>query len=142
MILALLMAGAPMTAAVPATDKTPAAARAVVERYYDAIEHGRYRTAYLFWSNGGQASGKTFAAFVRGFGRTAHSRVIAGRPGNGEGAAGSLFIDVPVTVMATLKDGSRQRFRGRYTLRRVNDVDGATPDQLRWHFASAHLIRV
>lgn len=137
MILALLLAGA----TVPATDKTPAAARAVVERYYDAIEHGRYRTAYLCWSDGGRASGKSYAAFVRGFARTAHSRVVAGRPLSGDGAAGSIFIDVPVTVVATQKNGSRQRFRGRYTLRRVNDVDGATPDQLRWHFASAHLTR-
>ena len=122
-----------------AGDKTPAAARAVVERYYAALEHGRYRAAYALWSGDGQASGKRYPDFIRGFARTAHTRVVAGRPTDGEGAAGSLYITVPVTVTATLKDGTRQRFRGSYVLRRVNDVDGATATQLRWHIASARL---
>ena len=134
MIAALLL-----LASVTATDKTPAAARAVVARYYDAIEHGRYRVAYRLWSGDGRASGKSFAAFVEGFARTAHSRVATGTPVDGEGAAGSTFITVPVTVTATLKNGRRQRFHGSYTLRRVNDVPGATPTQLRWHIASARL---
>ena len=130
MILGLLLP----TADIPAAEKTPAAARAVVARYYDAIEHGRYRTAYAIWSGN-----QSYAAFVRGFARTAHTRVVTGRPTDGEGAAGSVFITVPVTVSATLKNGTRQRFRGTYVLRRVNDVDGATPAQLRWHIASAKL---
>lgn len=135
MMLALLLAGA-------AADKTPAAARAVVVRYHAAIEHRRFREAYRCWSGGGQASGKSFAAFARGFAGTAHSRVVAGRPFDGEGAAGSLFVRVPVTVTATARDGTRQRFAGTYTLRRVNGVDGATAEQLRWRLASASLKRV
>ena len=133
-MIALLLA-----AALPPAETTPAAARAVVERYYDAIEHGRYHVAYRLWSDNGSASRKTYAGFVRGFVRTAHARVVAGQPTDGEGAAGSLYITVPVTVTATLKDGTRQRFRGFYTLRHVNDVDGATPDQRRWQIASARL---
>lgn len=134
-MIALLLAAA----AIPAAEKTPAAARAVVARYYAAIEQKRYRAAYRMWGGEGQASGRTYAAFVRGFARTAHSRVATGRPVDGEGAAGSLYLTVPVTVTATLKDGGPQRFRGRYVLRRVNDVDGATAAQLRWHLASATL---
>lgn len=135
-MIALLLA-----AAVPAAATTPATARAVVLRYYDAIEHGRYRAAYALWSDDGRASGKSYAAFVAGFARTAHSRVAAARPTDAEGAAGSIYITVPVTVAATLKDGTRQRFRGSYVLRRVNGVDGATAEQLRWHIASARLRR-
>ena len=135
MILALLLAGV----TVPAAETTHAAARAVVIRYYDAIEHRRYRTAYRLWSGDGQASGQSYAGFVRGFAGTAHSRVVAGRAGAGDGAAGSVFVTVPVTVYAQTKNGARQRFRGSYTLRRVNGVDGATAAQLRWHIASAKL---
>ena len=135
MILALLAA----VASVPAADKTPAAARAVVLRYYNAIEHGRYATAYRLWGDAGRRSGQSYAAFVRGFARTGHTRVWAGVPTDGEGAAGSVFVTVPVTVTATLKTGTRQRFRGSYVLRRVNDVDGATAAQLRWHLESAKL---
>ena len=138
MILALLAAGS-LGASVPAADKTPAAARAVVRRYYAAIERRQYRAAYREWSGEGAASGQSYAAFAHGFARTAHTRVVAGPPTDGEGAAGSLFITVPVAVTATLKSGARQRFRGFYVLRRVNDVDGATAAQLRWHLASARL---
>jgi hypothetical protein len=46
---------------------------------------------------------------------------------------------VPVTVEATLADGTRQRFRGDYVLRRVNGVDGASAAQLRWRIDSAQL---
>lgn len=134
MILALLAA-----AGVPAADKTPAAARAVVVRYYDAIEHKRYRAAWLCWDRDGTASGQSYAAFARGFARTRHVRVAAGRPTDGEGAAGSLFVTVPVVVTATLTDGTLQRFQGSYMLRRVNDVPGASATQLRWHLHAARL---
>ena len=52
-----------------------------------------------------------------------------------------MFVTVPVTVIATLNNGTRQRFRGSYVLRRVNNVDGATAAQLRWHIESARLRR-
>ena len=126
---------------VPAAEKTPAAARAVVARYYQAIDHGRYREAYRLWAGGGP-TGQSYAGFVRGFARTAHSRVVTRPPTDSEGAAGSVYITVPVTVTAVLKDGTRQRFRGSYVLRRVNDVAGATAEQLRWRISSARLRRV
>ena len=46
---------------------------------------------------------------------------------------------MPVKVDAVLKDGKRQRFTGRYVVRRVNNVDGASADQRRWHIDSAQL---
>ncbi|MBI0475469.1 hypothetical protein D9601_08915 [Sphingomonas sp. MA1305] len=122
-----------------AIDRTPADARAVVQRYYAAIDRGAYRSAYALWDRGGQASGQSYATFVRGFARTAHSRVVAGTPFDQEGAAGSSYITVPVRVYATLKSGAAQRFVGSYTLRRVNDVPGSTASQRSWHLASATL---
>lgn len=126
-------------AAVQPIDRTPEQARGVVQRYYAAIERGDYRSAYRLWSGKGQASGQSYAAFSRGFARTAHTRAVAGKPTDGEGAAGSTFITVPVRVYATLKNGRHQRFAGQYILRRVNDVDGATREQLSWHLTSATL---
>ena len=126
-------------AAAQRIDRSPEAARAVVERYYAAIDRGDYRTAYRLWGADGRRSGKTLAAFTGGFARTARTRVVADAPTDGEGAAGSVFVTVPVRVYATLKNGATQRFAGSYVLRRVNDVDGATPDQLRWSIDSARL---
>jgi len=129
-------------AAVSEAEKSPAAARDVVRRYYAAIDRRDYGTAYALWSGGGRASGQSAAAFANGFAKTARTRVSAGAPVNGEGAAGSLFIEVPVEVDATLDDGTRQRFAGRYVLKRINDVPGASADQLRWRIAGARLTPV
>jgi hypothetical protein len=136
LLLSVLAVAASPAAAI---DRTPAQARAVVERYYAALDRGAYRTAYALWDRGGQASGQSYADFVRGFARTARTRVVAGAPYDQEGAVGSSFITVPVRVYATLKSGAAQRFVGSYTLRRVNDVPGSTAAQRSWHLASAKL---
>lgn len=129
------------SAASAAPSATPAAARAVVQRYYAAIDRRDYRSAYRSWSRGGQASGQSYQQFVRGFANTRHTSVVAGAPSRPEGAAGSSYIRVPVTVRATLKNGTPQRFTGSYTLRRINDVDGSTGEQRQWHIEDALLRR-
>ncbi|WP_019517637.1 hypothetical protein [Sphingomonas sp. Mn802worker] len=136
LIVSFLLASA---AAAPAA--TPAEARAVVQHYYAAIDRGDYRTAYRSWSRGGQASGQRYRQFARGFSNTRHTSVVTGTPSDPEGAAGSSYIRVPVTVRATLKNGIAQRFTGSYTLRRVNDVDGSTTEQRQWHLEDASLRR-
>jgi len=118
---------------------SPAAARTIVEEYYKAIDERDYRTAYRLWGGEGSASGKTYSRFRQGFAQTAHSRVMTDAPVNGDAAMGSVYVDVPVEVFATLKNGRKQHFRGYYTLRRVNDVDGASSAQLHWHLTSSML---
>jgi hypothetical protein len=113
--------------------------REVVTRYYAAIARHDYTAAYRSWDRRGAASGKTLAAFTHGFART---RLVCARVGDavdGEGAAGSSFVAVPVDVRAVLSNGTHQHFVGRYVLRRVNDVPGASAEQLRWHLFSADL---
>lgn len=118
---------------------TPAAARAIVEDYYQMIDAKHFLAAYQLWSASGSASGKTYTRFRQGFAQTEHTRVVTGEPVNNDAAMGSVYVDVPVEVFATLKNGHHQRFRGYYTLRRVNDVDGASNAQLHWHLASSSL---
>jgi hypothetical protein len=112
----------------------------VVRRYYSAIQAGDYDAAHAMWSEGGLASGKTRAEFAAGFSETEHVRLRIGDSVRVEGAAGSQYATVPVVIDAVLRDGSAQHFEGRYTLRR-SMVDGATPDQRRWHIHAAHLRR-
>ncbi|HTG39153.1 hypothetical protein [Sphingomonas sp.] len=111
----------------------------VVRRYYDAINARDYSVAYAQWSGRGAASGKSYDAFAAGFADTRSVTVTAREPADVEGGAGSLYAEVPVTVDAALADGKRQRFTGAYVIRRVNDVDGASTDQRRWHIDSAKL---
>ncbi len=122
--------------AAQAIDRSPAAARAVVVRYYAEIDRGDYRAAYALWNGGAP---QPYPVFVNGYARTAHTRVTAGAPGDEEGAAGSVFITVPVQVYATLKNGARQHFAGSYVLRRVNDGIDAPPAEHGWHIFSASL---
>lgn len=126
--------GVAMAACQPAP-KSKEAAAAVVQRYYSAL-NARFDTAWDIWSG---PAGQARAKFEAGFSQTRSTRVTIGPLMPGDGGAGSIYQPVPVTVDATLLDGTKQRYVGDYVLRRVNDVDGATADQLRWHIMSARL---
>ena len=107
--------------------------------YYQALAARDYRAAWALWRGEGEASGQSYEQFARGFERTATTAVEITGPAPIEGAAGSSYAAVPVRVHATTTSGERQEYAGTYTLRRVNDVPGATAAQLRWHIESARL---
>ena len=111
---------------------------AVVRDYYAAIASGDHGRAYAFWSDGGRSSGQTPQQFAAGFADTRTVRVQPGEPGNVEGAAGSRYVEVPVSVTTTDADGREQRYVGAYVLRRAT-ADGATVGQRAWRIASAEL---
>ena len=119
-------------------EPTPADAVAVVRDYYAAIDGGDHARAYALWSDGGRSSGQTPEQFAAGFSGTRTVTVDAGEPGRVEGAAGSRFVEVPVSVAATQADGSVRRYVGAYVLRRAV-VDGASAGQRDWRIASADL---
>ena len=129
--------GAPMKGCGP-DPKGGEAAADVVRRYYSAINARDYSTAWQAWGDDGRP-GQRYADFSKGFAHTRSTRVTIGRLPPSEGAAGSIYQTVPVTVEALLDDGVWQRFAGTYVVRRVNDVDGASASQLRWHLDSATL---
>ncbi|MBW8753647.1 MAG: hypothetical protein JF595_05775 [Sphingomonadales bacterium] len=94
--------------------------------YYAAALHARdWAAAAKAW---GQGSGVTTTTLKASYDR-ADAPVLEIGKGDEEGAAGSLYYEAPVT----LRFGTGLPERGRLVLRRVNDVDGATAEQLRWH---------
>ena len=137
--IAAIALAAPASAA-PATSN--AAAVQVVQQYYAALNRGDYRTAYGFWDQNGAASGKSYAAFAKGFAQTASTRVVTGTPTNPDAGMSQRWIDVPVDVYAKLKNGTQQHFRGSYTLHRVVAGVGAPVSQQSWHLSSAKLTPV
>lgn len=104
---------------------------AVVRRYYEAIDAGDYARAYRSWGSHGPP-GQTLEEFTRGFADTRRVRVDTGAASRIEGAAGSRFVEVPVTIVATTALNQERRYEGTYTLRRVV-VDGAPEVDRRWH---------
>ena len=125
--------GVSAPALVPAAGKGEKGARNVLLEWARAIERRDFARADAQWGDGaGEAkSAARFADFA--------SLTIGVGNGAVEGGAGSLYYEVPLTVTGKRKDGTAVSHKGSVVLRRVNDVDGATPAQLRWHIASVTL---
>ena len=121
----------------PLPERSVSGAVQVVRAYYAAVSRHDYRTAYALW-HGAQ----DYARFRRGYAATRSVKVRFLTAGTPEGAAGSLYLDLPVRVDAVLRSGARQHFVGHYVLRRVNDVPGSTAAQRRWHIQSARMKQV
>lgn len=103
-----------------------------------AMERHDWVAARRVFGDFGAQSGMTPQAFVRAWDKY---RIVDVTVGTGEqdGAAGSSFYEVPVTITGLTKANKPYNLAGRLTLRRVNDVDGATPEQLRWHIERSTL---
>ena len=61
----------------------------------------------------------------------AKSHLEIGKLGDLEGAAGSIYMSMPVTFYG--KDRQASSAAADVILRRVNDVPGSTAAQRRWH---------
>jgi hypothetical protein len=123
----------------PFTETSAQGAANVVETYYALLKADRASEAFRLWSGGGEASGLSEPAFAerRRRYRDYHAKVFA--PGAIEGAAGSLYVDVPVRSYGHDADGRAFSRRGTVTLRRVNDVPGSTAEQRRWHIVRSDI---
>ena len=117
-------------AARPALDFGALSERKSPERvlrfYADALHARDWRAAARAW---GRGAGVNAATLKAAYDRPDPPSLEVGK-GEGDAGAGSLFYEAPVVLR--FGAGARAE-RGTLTLRRVNDVDGATPDQLRWH---------
>ncbi len=111
----------------PSTSRDP---QEVLLSWAKAVSLKDWPTAYGYWGDRGARSGQTLAQYTTQWSKLNAPDLEIGK-GEQEGGAGSLYYTVPVTVV----DGTR-RIPGEVVMRRVNDVDGATAEQLRWHIES------
>ena len=119
----------------PFTPQSPNGAGNVVQTYYALVEAGKYADAYALWSDSGRASGTDAAAFADRYRSYREFHANIGRPGRIEGAAGSLYIEIPVQEYGRAASGEPFNRLGQVTLRRVNDVPGSTDEQRQWRIA-------
>lgn len=134
-------AGEGADASSMSAEPTPEDAVAVVRDYYESINSHSYARAYSLWSDNGRSSGQTPEQFAAGFAETAKVDVEIQPPGRVDAAAGSRYIEVPVSISATRNDGSVRKYVGAYVLRRAV-VDGATDEQRAWRIGSADIREV
>jgi hypothetical protein len=103
-----------------------------------ALERRDWPTARAQWGHDGADSGFDAAGYAA---IHAQFRTMTVAIGDGvvEGAAGSLYYAVPVTITGVMQDGRPYRLEGPVTVRRVNDVDGASAQERAWHIGKAGL---
>lgn len=109
----------------------------VVQGYYGLLEEKRFEDAQDLWDAGGAIGAQDdahFAARFRGFSEI-HANI--GAPSEPEDTTGAVTVTVPVQVYGRIAANGRPwHVLRQVVLRRVDDVDGSTPEQRRWHIAS------
>jgi hypothetical protein len=123
----------------PIDPKSAEGAGQVLQLFGGLLEQRKFGEAYRLWSDDGRASGLSAAQFAASYDKYAEIHSEVGKPGDSEGAAGSIYIDVPFRLYGKLKGGSAFNQVGTVTLRRVNDVPGSTEEQRRWHIYKSDL---
>jgi hypothetical protein len=110
--------------------------------YYNAINLGAYARAYDYWE-GNAPNAATLQQFSEGFANTERVQGWAVLPQAYEGAAGSIYTDVPVLLRVTTTNGEEQFFAGCLTARRSNVPAGdATEPDPNWHLYDGSLEQV
>jgi hypothetical protein len=107
---------------------------AVVEFYLEALGGREWAQAALVW-NDPVIDGARLEAVFGGYKelRLAWTDPVV------EGAAGSAYCNVGGTL-TDAQDPAKPPVEGTLLLKRVNDVPGATPDQLRWTLRSSTFV--
>lgn len=121
----------------PEAERTVTGARNLLLAFARAIELQEYDQAHAMLSPADREkwSATAFAAIFNDLAKTS----VAVPTGTLDGAAGSTYYTAPVDITGMDKEGRPVRITGEAVLRRVNDIEGATAAQLRWHFESLTL---
>ncbi|MGE5562350.1 MAG: hypothetical protein ACM3ZV_03485 [Bacillota bacterium] len=113
----------------PAVDpKSTQAALNIAQKFADLLNQRKFDEAYMLLG----PNGPSRSEFLGMWGQFDSLTVKVGKPGQQEGAAGSIYLSVPLEVSGV---GHGEGIRGSDTLvlRRVNDVPGSTEQQRQWH---------
>lgn len=102
--------------------------------YFDALSNREYRRAALVWDDP-VIDGARLEAVFREY---AQARIEQDEPSI-EGAAGSLYCTIQ-GQLTDAGDADKPAVQGTLVLRRINDVPGATPEQLRWTLQSSTFV--
>lgn len=108
--------------------------RTVAQAYVDALARRDFAFAARVWDDP-VIDGARLAALFEGY----EQPVIEIADLTMEGAAGSTYCTV-TGALSDAADPAKALRPGELTLRRVNDVPGATPQQLRWTIRSSTFI--
>jgi hypothetical protein len=109
----------------------------VAGKFADLLTQRRFGDAFDYVD--GSAMGTGEKAFEHRFADYKTIDAAVGKIGPTEGAAGSLYSTVQLTLSGNKNDGTPYAMTGPVTLRRVNDVPGSTAEQRQWHIVKMEL---
>jgi hypothetical protein len=134
--LAFSLAALPALAAPPDYLDDRSTPQAVISSFYNAISRQEYARAWSYYEDGEGVP--KFDAFVKGYAKTASATVSFGQAAQ-EGAAGSTYWTLPVSLDAVDTAGKHSYFTGCYTLRLANPGIQAEPPFRPLHIVEGHL---
>ena len=114
---AVILSCGPVHAAEPDYYDNRSDAAALVTSLYNAIGRKEYARAWDYF--GDRKPAADFQAFAQGYATTEAVDVVTGAVSE-EGAAGSVYYQVPVAIRARHADGTEAVFAGCYLVRQVN----------------------
>lgn len=100
--------------------------------FYNAVDAKDYERAFGYWES--PPSG--LEAFARGYRDTLKIRLLVQPPTRVEGAAGSVYAEVPTVIIARQRNGSERIFSGCYVARRNNQ---GSSGEATWRIYKASL---
>jgi hypothetical protein len=120
------------TPAAPYEDRTDPVR--MLASYYNAINRKEYQRAYGYW----ERPQEPLDQFAQGYADTATVLLVVRPPTRTEGAAGSVYANIPTLLVATHIDGSKPTFSGCYVARRSNvPINNGRPEDNPWSIYSA-----
>jgi heat shock protein HslJ len=102
---------------------------AALARYYRLINSKDYERAHRFW----ESPNESLDQFVRGFSDTVEVRFFFEPPARLDGAAGSIYAEIPTVLIARRSRGNDRTYVGCYVMRRSNVSDRG------WRISRANL---
>lgn len=116
----------------------------LLKSYYNAINRKEYVRAYYYWAqNGNKTTSQPppYPQFEAGYAKTKAVQLTTGKV-NSQGAAGTFYFQVPVKIVATQTNGSKQAFVGCYTIKQPNPAVFGAPPFIPMHIYSAKIQQV
>jgi hypothetical protein len=108
--------------------KSSEAAVQLAQKFVDLLNDRKFDEAFMLLGPNAPARSE----FDSSWAKTDKLHVKLEEPGDQEGAAGSIYLSIPLQVTGT-RNGKPVHFGPKLILRRVNDVPGSTEAQRHWH---------
>jgi META domain-containing protein len=108
---------------------------ALLASFYSAVKAKEYERSYRYW----ETPPGNFEDFTRGYADTTSVQLIVEPPTRVEGAAGSLYAEVPTVIVTRYRAGGQRLFAGCYVMRKSNLNPTDVPKVEVWRIYKASM---